>query len=134
MTQPQAFHHAVIWADHHSARILPFDAHRVHVQAVRAHEHATRQHGSDVRTEHEFMGEVCDTLEGIPQVLVCGSHTVLADLRHYVDKHRPQLAARVVAYEVVDHLSDNELVALARKHFLKLDTMGGSPGPSQTSR
>jgi stalled ribosome rescue protein Dom34 len=134
MTQSQAFHHAVIWADHHSARILPFDAHRVHVLAVRAHEHSTRQHGSDVRTEHEFMGEVCDTLEGIAQVLVCGSHTMLADLRHYVDKHRPQLAMHIVSYEVVDHLSDNELVALARKHFLKLDAMGGSTGASQTSR
>ena len=131
MIQPEAFHHAVVWADHHNARILPFDAHRVHSLAVHAHEHPTRQHESDERTEHEFMGEVCDALDGIAQVLVCGSHTLLADLRHYVDKHRPQVAARIVGYEVVDHPSDNELVALARRHFLKLDAMAGSPGPSR---
>jgi stalled ribosome rescue protein Dom34 len=111
--------HAVVWTDHHTAQVLQFDAEHVHVNAVRAHKHPTAQHGSAVRAEHEFFGDVCAALEGIQHVLVTGSHTAVADFRHYADKHRPQTAARIVAYEVVDHPSENQLVALARAYFLK---------------
>lgn len=119
--------HAVAWTDHHAARILRFDADEVQAQSLRSHAHETAQHGSAVRSEHEFFGEVCAALEGIQEVLVTGSHTAIADFRHFADKHRPQTAARIVGYEVVDHLSDNQLVALARKFFHKYDQMTPTP-------
>ena len=49
-----------------------------------------------------------------------------AGFRHYADKHRPQTAARIVGYEVVDLPSDNQPVALARKDCLKHDRMAGT--------
>ena len=119
--------HAVVWTDHQSAQVLQFDAEHVQAQKVRAHSHYTTKHGSVVRTEHEFFGEVCDALAGIAEVLVTGSHTAITDFRHYADKHRPQIAARIVAYEVVDHPSEKQLVALARKYFLKHDYTAGIP-------
>jgi hypothetical protein len=121
---------AVVWTDHQSAQVLQFDAEHVVASKVHVHIHHTAQHGSVVRSQHEFFGEVCDALDGIPQVLVAGSHTSIADFRHYADKHRPQTAARIVGYEVVDHPSENQLVALARKVFLKHDEMAGIPLPS----
>ncbi len=54
-----------------------------------------------------------------------GSHTAIADLRHYVEKHRPHAVPRMVGYEVVDHPTDHQLVALARSHFLRHDRMTG---------
>ncbi len=121
--------HAVVWTDHQSAQVLQFDAEEVVAQAVRAHPHPTAQHNSGVRSEHEFFGHVCDALDGIEQVLVTGSHTTIADFRHYADKHRPQTAAHIVAYEVVDHPSENQLVALARKFFAAREQMAGTPVP-----
>ena len=115
--------HAVVWTDHESAQVLQFDAEQVHAEKIHSHSHPTAQHGSGVRSEHEFFGEVCDALGEIRQVLVTGSHTAMADFKHYVEKHRPQTGSRIVAYEVVDHMSENQLVALARKHFLRLDNM-----------
>ena len=56
--------HAVVWIDHQSAQILQFDAEHVQAQKVKAHSHHTAQHGSTVRTEHEFFGHVCDALVG----------------------------------------------------------------------
>jgi len=117
--------HAVIWTDHQTAQILQFDAEHMVAQKVHAHTHHTAQHGSTVRTQHEFFGEVCDALDGIAEVLVTGSHTAIADFRHYADKHRPHVAPRIVGYEVVDRPSDKQLVALARKYFLKQDRMKG---------
>jgi stalled ribosome rescue protein Dom34 len=116
--------HAVIWTDHQSAQVLQFDAEHVRAQKIQSHSHYTRQHGSTVRTEHEFFGEVCDAVDAGAEVLIAGSHTAIADFRHYVDKHRPHTAPRIVGYEVVDHPSDNQLVAAARKYFLKHDRMG----------
>ncbi len=122
--------HAVVRIDHQSAEILQFDAEHVESQKVKAHVHHTAQHGSKVRTEHEFFGTVCDGLAGIQEVLVAGSHTALADFRHYVEKHRPALAPHIVGYETVDHPTEGQLTAMARKTFLKIDRMRGTPTPS----
>lgn len=121
---------AVVWTDHQSAQVLQFDPEHVTVHKVKAHAHPTAQHGSGVRTEHEFFGALCDSLEGIAEVLVTGSHTAIADLRHYIDKHRPRTASHVIGYEVVDHPTEKQLVALARKFFLESDRMSGVPTPT----
>ena len=122
--------HAVVWIDHQSAQVLQFDAEHVQAQKIKAHSHHTRQHGSAVRTEHVFFGEVCDALAGIAEVLVSGSHTAQADFKHYVDKHRPAVAPQIKGWETVDHPSDAQLVALARKYFVRFDRMSGVPTPS----
>jgi hypothetical protein len=41
----------------------------------------------------------------------------LVDFRHYAEKHRPQTAGRIVAYDVVDHPTEKQLAALGRQHF-----------------
>ena len=122
--------HAVLHVDHQAAQVLQFDAGHVESQKIKAHTHHTRQHGSGVRTEHEFFGQVCDALAGIAEVLVVGSHTAQADFRHYADKHRPETARRIVAYETTDRPTENQLVALARQYFLKYDRMAGKPTPT----
>ena len=124
--------HAVAFVDHTQAQVLQFDAEHVQAERVKTHTHQTRQHGSAVRSEHEYFGHVCDALAGIAEVLVTGPKTGLADFKHYADKHRPETAARIVGYETVDHPSENELVALARKYFLKHDRMAGTPTPTPT--
>lgn len=124
--------HAVVWIDHQKAQVLQFDAEHVQAQKIRTHTHHTAQHGSAVRTEHEFFGEVCGALDGIAEVLVTGPRKGIEDFRHYAEKHRPEAAKRIVGYEVVDHPSDAQLVAFARKYFVKYDRMAGTPTPTPT--
>ncbi|MEO8739260.1 MAG: hypothetical protein ABI537_06110 [Casimicrobiaceae bacterium] len=121
---------AVVWIDHHSAQILQFDAEHLQASKIKAHTHYTRQHGSGVRDEHEFFGEVCAALAGVTEVLVTGSHTAQADFRHYVDKHRPLVSKQIAGWETVDHPSEGQLVASARKFFVKHDRMAGIPTPT----
>lgn len=122
--------HAVLFVDHQSAQVLQFDAEHVQAQKIKTHSHHTKQHGSAVRTEHEFFALVCDALAGIAEVLAVGPHTGLADFEHYVHKHRPALAPKIVAYQAVDHPSEKQLVALARQFFVKHDRMAGVPTPT----
>jgi hypothetical protein len=114
---PKPVLHAVVRTDHQQAQVLRFDETQVQTQTVHLKAYTTAQHNSGVRSEHEFFGAVCDALDGIAQVLVTGTHTALTDFRHYADKHRPQLATHLVGYELVDHPTDRQLVALAREFF-----------------
>jgi stalled ribosome rescue protein Dom34 len=122
--------HAVVWLDHHHAEILQFDPEHVQASKVKSRTNHTRTHGNGVRTEHEFFGLVCDALQAVPEVLITGSKTSLKDFQHFVDQHRPALAPHVFGYEVVDHPSPAQLVALARRFFVKADRMAGVPTPS----
>ena len=119
--------HAVVLIDHQHAQVLQFDSGPVQVRKFEAHHHNTRQHGSNVRTEHEFFGEVCDALQSFNEILVAGAHKAQADFRHYVEKHRAHLAPKIVGWETVDHPSEGQLAALARKFFVKHDRMAGIP-------
>ena len=120
-------HHAVAWIDHQNAQVLQFDAEHVEAAKVKASSQHSRQHGSDVRNAHEYFGHVCDALAGIPEVLVVGPHTAQADFRHYVEKHRTETSRRIVGFETADHPTENQLVALGRKYFLKVERMGLVP-------
>ena len=122
--------HAVVHIDHHTAQVVQFDAAHAQAQKVHQHTHYTRQHGSEVRAEHEFFGSVCDALAGVKQVLVAGSHTAQSDFRHYVEKHRPETGTRIIGWETVDHPTEAQLLALARHCFVKYETMAGIPTPN----
>ena len=112
---------AVAWTDHQTAKILSLDVPPVEVRTIHSHAYDTAQHGSGVRTQHEYFAALCDAIDGIGQVLVAGSHTALSDFKNYVGKHRPSTAPRIVGYEGVGHLTDPQLAALARKHFADID-------------
>ena len=120
------FSRAIVSIDHHHALIQQFHGEEVQRQAIREHTHNTRQHASGVRSEHEFFGEVCDSLAGIAEVLVAGSHTAQADFRHYVEKHRPALVVNIAGWETVDHLTNGQLIAFARKFFVGHDNIAGT--------
>jgi stalled ribosome rescue protein Dom34 len=122
--------HAVVRIDHQSAEVLQFDAEHVQAQKIKAHTHHTPQHGSAVRTEHEFYGHVADALAGIEEVLVVGPGMAHTAFKTYCDKHRPEAARHIVGSESVDHPTEAQLIALARKYFLRHDRMAGTPTPS----
>jgi stalled ribosome rescue protein Dom34 len=113
----------VVLIDHHGAQIQHLDD--AAVESVREHRHYTRQHASDVRSEHEFFRDVCDALAARAEILVLGSHTAQADFRRYVDKHRPALAEHLVGWETVDQPTPAQALAAARAFFVKFDRMAG---------
>jgi len=123
-----SFLHAVIWMDHHTAHVIEFDREKMRERHLRAHAHPTRQHRSTVRTEHEFFAEVCDAVAGLDSILLTGAHKIQADLRHFIEKHRPALAPRISGWEIVDHPTSAQLVALAR-HRQHQAAMGLATGP-----
>lgn len=121
------FHHAVVFVDHHCARILQFSAHTLQERKVNAHLHLSGQDERNARSQHAFFDKVCDGLDGVAEVLVVGGQRGIADFRHFVQQHRPGAARQIAGYAALDHSSDNELVALARQWFAKQAQMAGLP-------
>ncbi len=121
--------HAIVWLDPHHAQILQFDETEVLAQQVRSHIHYTRHHDTKTHSEHAFFAEICEALAGVDKLLVAGSPAAQADFRRYVDKFQPQVAARVVHWQTLDHPSVSELIALARRYFMAhSDASAGQPG------
>lgn len=109
------FFHAIVQIDHHAAKVMQLDAEEFQLRKVTAHRHDTGQHGSAVRSEHEFFAEVCESLDGVSRVLIAGGHSAQADFRHYVVTHQPALLARIAGWETIDRPTEGQLLALARK-------------------
>lgn len=122
--------HCVVWIDHREAHILSFDEHDAERQTVRP-EHGDRrlhhkggaQSGRRSPEDQAFYAEVAKALAGAGALLITGPADAKTRLKDEIDRHHPELAKRVAGLETVDHPSDGELAALARRRFAALDRM-----------
>ncbi len=122
--------HAVVWIDHHEARILDFNAEDANADKVTPKHKATRKHaqftGRASWRESEdatFFDEVAAKLAGAGEILIVGpANAKLGFLKRLQQKHSP-VADHVVGIETVDHPSNAELVDYARAYFRKADRM-----------
>jgi hypothetical protein len=100
----------------------------VQVDTVRTHHHPRHTHSDGKPGKQDsqtFYTEVCDSLEGIGEVLVVGPQTGLSDFKNFADKHRPQVAEHLVAFERMAAASEGQLIAKAREFFVRYDQMAG---------
>jgi hypothetical protein len=120
--------HIVVWIDHHEARVFDvegktFDESTLHAPTHHVHRHpkggtAEHNHPDDV---HHFFAAVSKALEGGEEILIVGPSTAKLQLISYAHEHDPALRRRIVGVETVDHPTDRQIAAYARKYFLKLD-------------
>ena len=121
------FSHATAWIEHSGAHIIQFDADLSSEHRVKQHSRYTRQHGNQVRGQHEFFGEICEALSGIKAVLVVGHHEPETAFRQYVSKHRPALALHIVGWEIVDAPTEPEVLKLSREFFVRRGELVATP-------
>ena len=122
--------HALVWLDHQEARVLhvhadTFDAAKVSSPQHHVHRHpkgpgAAAAHPDDAQ---RFFHQVVEVLRDADQVLIVGPGTAKLELVKHVHRHDPRLVPLIVGVETVDHPSDGQLVAYARKYFLATDQM-----------
>lgn len=118
-------YHAVIHLSHHQADVLHFDDHHVDSIRVEPHHHGSHHHGSEAADQKAFFDRICIALKDTREVLVTGSHPVIAELRHHIESHHPTLAPRIADYRPAAPLSEGQLLALARQFFRAYDRMAG---------
>ncbi len=100
--------HVVLWIDHSEARIFHVDA--------------ENNHPDDA---HRYFREVARALEGAERVLVVGPSTAKLQFIRYAYKHDRTLEPRIAGVETVDHPTDGQLLAYAKRYFAADDRMQG---------
>ncbi|WP_374447114.1 hypothetical protein [Stella sp.] len=123
-------HHAVVWLDHHEARIFAFNPDQADRTVLHAHgQHGNLRHGKGhlmgrrSPPDREFLQAIVDAVKNAPEILVVGPGQAKLELLKYVHEAVPALADRIVGVETLDHPTDNQIVAHARTYFLRADRM-----------
>ncbi len=124
MTYP----HAVVWLDHREARIIDYSLDDVHQVRVR-HDGAERQvhhragsvGSGHAKDDHHYFDQIVAALGDAREVLVVGPAGTKTSFHKELEARHRDIARRVVGVESLDHPSDGELLAYAKKYFTRVD-------------
>lgn len=120
--------HAVVWIDHDEAHVIGFGPDTHEGKVVRAHGHAHRREGAHGHGRHgdpAFFDEVARAVGDTAEVLVVGPASAKKEFVAHLERHAAGLHKRVLGVEAVDHPSERELLAFARRWFKPVDRMLG---------
>jgi hypothetical protein len=123
-------YHAVIWIDHHEARVFhfsPTDVERLvlHPDHPTRHIHhkANSVGSGHASPDHNYLHAVAQSIADAGAVLVTGPGNAKTELVKHIREHESKLMNVIVGVETVDHPSDAKLLAYARKYFTAADLM-----------
>ena len=115
---------AAVWMDHHEARIFTAVAGRFEESTVLAHDKRVHPHPTGPKGHHNhpddahrFFREIAHALTSADSVLVVGPSTAKREFFRYVHEHERALEPKLAHIEVVDHPTDAQVVALAKRYF-----------------
>jgi hypothetical protein len=122
--------HAVVWIDHHEARVFHFNADDVERDVVQPKDptrhihHKAHEIGSGhIAEDQTFFHAVVEAIGAAGAVLIGGPANAKHELFKHIQRHAPKLVPRIAAVEPLDHPTDRELVAHARLFFRAADRM-----------
>ena len=123
---PGMANHTVIWIDHSQARIFDFDAESVHeIDVAAPHRHVHSKAAVSGRREDAsgYYHDVAAQLGTDHELLVTGPSDAKLGLIKHIHAHHPALVANIVGVETVDHPTDGQIVAYAKKYFRAADRL-----------
>jgi hypothetical protein len=121
--------HTVVWMDHRAARILslPWEGTTRLIPAHDRHSHLHHKANTigdgHALTDVAYFEDVANALLDAREILLTGPADAKRYLQHFIERHTPALAKRIVAVETLDHPTDGELADFARHRFSALDRM-----------
>ncbi len=123
-------YHAAIWIDHREARVFHFSPTDIETLVLHP-DHPTRHihHKANsigsghVPVDHDYLQAVAESVVDAGAILVTGPANTKKELVEHIRLHDPRLAKAVAGVETVDHPSDAQLVAYARKYLAATDRM-----------
>ncbi len=125
--------HAVIWIDHKEAHVIHFDADDSDGEVIRTRStppHLHHKSGSagsgHADTDKHYLHAVTEAVADAREILVVGPGSAKLELIRHTEKHAPKVSEKILGVETVDHPTDRQLLAYARRYFLRVDKMNGN--------
>ena len=123
-------YHAVVWIDHREAKIFHFNASDVEKLVLHSdkptkhiHRRANSIGSGHIGADQDFLHAVAHAVADAGAVLITGPADAKHELMRHIEKHDPAIKKIVAGVETVDHPSDKQLVAHARRYFKAEDRM-----------
>ena len=123
-------YHAVVWIDHHEARVIYFNADDadeklVHPGHPPRHLHHTSGSpaGTHERGEPSYYRGVVDALADARAFLITGPSTAKTEFESWLRSQAPEMIERLSGVETLPQLTDGQLIAEARRFFRGADRM-----------
>jgi hypothetical protein len=127
-----SFKHAVVWVDHQEAHIIHFNAEEKMNKIIKSnskHPHLHHKAGSSgsghTAADESYLHEIISAVSDAQEILIVGPGSAKLKLVRHASKHDHKVADKIVAVETVDHPSDAQLLAYAKKYFVPVDIMLG---------
>jgi len=83
--------------------------------------------------DQEFMAQVMNAISDAGEILITGPAGAKTEFAKYLREQHSKIGDRIVAVEAVDHPSDREIVAHAKRHFKLEPARVTAPGGSAKS-
>ena len=122
--------HAIVWMDSREARVFRFNASDVERETIAAQNPFRQVHhkAGVIGSGHQaldlsFLDHIVDALRGTTEWLLVGPAQAKLELLRHVEKSMPWVHAKLVGVEAMDHPTDGELLAQARRAFQAIDRM-----------
>lgn len=122
--------HAIVWMDSREARVFRFNASDVERETIAAQNPFRQVHhkAGVIGSGHQaldlsFLDHIVDALRGTTEWLLVGPAQAKLELLRHVEKSMPWVHAKLVGIEAMDHPTDGELLAQARRAFKAIDRM-----------
>ena len=116
--------HAIVWIDHSQAKVFHIGLSgddevtmHPHLPTRHLHHKANSIGSGHAGLDKEFFGQVMNAVSDAGEILIIGPAGAKTELANYLREQHSKIGERIVAVEAVDHPSDPEIVAYARKHF-----------------
>jgi len=128
-----SYKHAVVWMDHQHATVIDFSIDDQHVVKVssgeprKLHRKSGAMGSGKAPEDLELYEAVVAALGDSVEIVVVGPGNAKTSFLKHVEKKHPAFQKRVVGVETLDHPSDRELLAYARKYFRRVDSLLGPP-------
>jgi len=120
-----SMNHAVVWLDQSVAHILHFNTEaseshllKSHSKHPRLHANSDKRHSADDRL---YLDRIASLLADTQEILITGPAQEKQVFSKHLAEHHPEIAAKIVGIETTDHPSEKQLLAFAKKYFVKAD-------------
>lgn len=123
--------HAVVWIDHHEAHVIQYNAEASESELIKTnskhshHQKAGVSDSSHIGADQGYLHEVIDAVSGAGEILIVGPGSAKLELFKHAHNHDAKISAKIVGIETVDHPTDGQLLAYAKKYFHRIDNMRG---------
>ena len=126
--------HAVIWIDHQEAHVIHFNVNASAsasaseiITTKSKHGHLHQKAGivgsGHSASDQGYLHEVIEAVAAAQEILVVGPGSAKLELLRHANKHDAKIYDKIVGVETVDHPSDGQLLAYAKKYFVKVDNL-----------